>query len=44
MVLTVRDRIEKTYGPRLSPRELDNLLLEVIRIGATQVKGMIVSA
>jgi hypothetical protein len=38
-VLTVRDRIERTYGPRLSPRELDNLLLEVARIGATQVKG-----
>jgi hypothetical protein len=38
-VLALRDQIEKTYGPRLHPRELDNLLLEVARIGATQKKG-----
>lgn len=43
-VLALRDRIEKTYGPRLSPRELDNLFLEVARIGATQVKGLTISA
>jgi hypothetical protein len=43
-VLALRDRIEKTYGPRLSPRDLDNLLLEVSRIDATRVKGMTVTA
>ena len=30
-MIALRDRVEKEYGVRLSPREIDNLLLEVVR-------------
>jgi hypothetical protein len=34
--LALRDQVKATYGVRLTPRELDNLLLEVSRTSSTQ--------